>query len=74
MDHDDIWYINNVKQSADWLAKLKKCRAELPAWVSSFHPKKLPYKLLYEIDEHDSNSSYSWVVHLVFTCGEVLPT
>jgi hypothetical protein len=70
MDYDEILYINNIEQSAAWLAKLRECRPELPAWVSDFHSQKLPCKLLHESDEHDPSGSYNWIVQFVFTNGE----
>jgi hypothetical protein len=70
MDYDEILYINNVEQSATWLAKLRECRPELPAWVSDFHSQKLPCNLLYESDEHDRSGSYNWLIQFVFTNGE----
>jgi len=70
MDHDDILYIDNVTQSAAWLAKLRECRPELPAWVSDFHPQKLPCNLLHKTDTHDPSGSYNWIVQFVFTNGE----
>ena len=70
MDYDDILYINDVEQSAAWLAKLRECRPQLPAWVSDFHPQNLPCKLLYETDEHDRKGSYNWIVQFIFDSGE----
>ena len=70
MDYDEILFINNVEQSAAWLANLRECRPQLPAWVSDFHPQKLPCKLLHESDEHDRNGSYNWIVHFIFDSGE----
>jgi aminoglycoside phosphotransferase (APT) family kinase protein len=69
MDYDEILYINDVEQSAAWLAKLRECRPELPAWVSDFHSQKLPCKPLHESDEHRSGS-YNWIIQFVFTHGE----
>jgi len=42
VDYDEILYINDLEQSAVWLAKLRECRSELPVWVSDFHSQKLP--------------------------------
>jgi len=70
MDYDEILYINDVEQSAAWLAKLRECRPELPAWVSDFHSQKLPCGLLHGSDEHDRSGSYNWIIQFVFTNGE----
>lgn len=70
MDYDEILYINNIEQSADWLANLRASRPQLPAWVSDFHPQKLPCKLVHESDEHDRSGSYNWVVQIIFNSGE----
>lgn len=70
MNHDEVLDIDNTVESAAWMGKLRQCRAELPAWVSNFHPEKLPCKLLHEKPENDRRGSYNWVIQFVFTSGE----
>lgn len=64
IDYDEILYINNVEQSAAWLAKLRECRPKLPAWVSDFHPRNCPVN---ESDEYDRSGSYNWIGQFICT-------
>ncbi|KUJ09775.1 uncharacterized protein LY89DRAFT_276977 [Mollisia scopiformis] len=67
MDDDEILYINTMMHSTLWLAK---CRHQIPAWVSEFHPQKLPCKLLHDTNKHDRHGSYNWLVQVVFENAE----